>query len=313
MARMKPTVDKEFQQWLLDNGYTGNGQSGYQLRSEIEYAKGHDYVTAPVGMQTGTFSFARPEAKTYQEADVRQKYQQSLQQTAITNASKNAVHVTAPGQDIFSKKLAGMASGQFAPDDPSYQWRLQQGQQAVERSAAARGQLGSGNILTALTDYGQGAASQEYSAQFQRMLQGSQNVTQQYGAAYNALAQMMGQQTGQAQVGVQATGQALDYSMKNKQFNAQQDYLKNQEAGQAQALYDKQHPTGAAYWAQQEQAQPSYANQPMTSYQPASSGQMQSYYASDPGMQSGSGYMTNNSTGATVSFGGGDASGGFGG
>lgn len=56
----------------------------------------------------------------------------------------------------------------FSEDDPSYQWRLQQGQQAVERSAAARGGLNSGATLKALTRYAQGAASQEYQAAFDR-------------------------------------------------------------------------------------------------------------------------------------------------
>ena len=48
--------------------------------------------------------------------------------------------------------------------DPSYQFRFNQGRQALERSAAARGTLFGGNTLQALTDYGQQAASQEYAA-----------------------------------------------------------------------------------------------------------------------------------------------------
>lgn len=47
----------------------------------------------------------------------------------------------------------------------AYKFRLGQGQQAVERSAAAKGMTGSGNTLAALTDYGQGQASQEYGNQ----------------------------------------------------------------------------------------------------------------------------------------------------
>lgn len=55
--------------------------------------------------------------------------------------------------------------------DPSYQWRLNQGLESVENSAAARGGALSGNALRAITDYGQGAASQEYNNEFQRWLQ----------------------------------------------------------------------------------------------------------------------------------------------
>ena len=46
--------------------------------------------------------------------------------------------------------------------DPSYQFRLQQGQGVLENSAAARGGMLSGNALRALSDYGQNTASQEY-------------------------------------------------------------------------------------------------------------------------------------------------------
>lgn len=52
--------------------------------------------------------------------------------------------------------------------DPSYQWRLQQGQQALERSAAARGGLLSGRAAKDTMNYAQGAASQEYGNAFNR-------------------------------------------------------------------------------------------------------------------------------------------------
>jgi hypothetical protein len=45
---------------------------------------------------------------------------------------------------------------------PGYQFRQQQGQQAVERSAAAKGGLFSGAAGKALTNYGQNTASQEF-------------------------------------------------------------------------------------------------------------------------------------------------------
>lgn len=52
--------------------------------------------------------------------------------------------------------------------DPGYQWRLQQGQQALERSAAARGGLLSGRAAKDMTAYSQGAASQEYGNAYNR-------------------------------------------------------------------------------------------------------------------------------------------------
>ena len=58
----------------------------------------------------------------------------------------------------------------FSESDPSYQWRLQQGEKALQRSAAARGGLASGNTLRSLMGYGQGMASQEYAAEHARWL-----------------------------------------------------------------------------------------------------------------------------------------------
>ena len=45
---------------------------------------------------------------------------------------------------------------------PGYQFAYNQGLEAVNRTAAAKGQLGSGNRLYDLTKYGQGLASQTY-------------------------------------------------------------------------------------------------------------------------------------------------------
>ena len=60
-------------------------------------------------------------------------------------------------------------SDNFA-EDPSYQWRFDQGQKALDRSAASKGMLLSGAQGKALQDYGQGAASQEYASWYNRLL-----------------------------------------------------------------------------------------------------------------------------------------------
>lgn len=51
---------------------------------------------------------------------------------------------------------------------PAYRFRLQEGQRALERSAAARGQLFSGATGRALTRFGQDLASTEYQNEFNR-------------------------------------------------------------------------------------------------------------------------------------------------
>jgi hypothetical protein len=104
----------------------------------------------------------------------------------VTDASGRAIAGvnTATGQanqylDPYStagtgatQKLSDLASQQFqfSQDDPSYQWRLQQGQQALERSASAAGGVTGGGFAKSLTRYAQGAASTEYQAAFDRFL-----------------------------------------------------------------------------------------------------------------------------------------------
>lgn len=54
--------------------------------------------------------------------------------------------------------------------DPSYQFRLQQGVNALDMSAAAKGRLLSGAQDKAITEYGQNLASEEYGNAFNRAL-----------------------------------------------------------------------------------------------------------------------------------------------
>lgn len=59
-------------------------------------------------------------------------------------------------------------------NDPGYAFRLQQGQQALQRGAAAGGGAFSGGTLAALTRYGQDYASNEYQNVYNRALTGYQ-------------------------------------------------------------------------------------------------------------------------------------------
>jgi len=93
----------------------------------------------------------------------RQIYEQNrADQTPFREAGVNALG-----------KLQGMADyqkfgmNQFT-QDPGYAFRLQQGQKALDASAAARGGLISGNALRAAQGYGQEMASQEYQNAFNR-------------------------------------------------------------------------------------------------------------------------------------------------
>ena len=79
---------------------------------------------------------------------------------------------------------------------PGYQFRLQEGQDVLEHSAAARGNLLTGATAEALTRYGQDYASGEYSNVYNRALteyQQNYNIFQQNQAnQFNRLASMSG-------------------------------------------------------------------------------------------------------------------------
>ena len=86
----------------------------------------------------------------------------------------------------------GLAGGKFDTTNPAYQFQLQQGQRALDSSAAARGMGYSGAQMKASQQYGQGLASQEYDKQYNR-------ASSEFGDYYNRLA-------GLAQGGQQAAG-----------------------------------------------------------------------------------------------------------
>ena len=72
--------------------------------------------------------------------------------------------------------------------DPSYKFRFGEGERAVEQSAAGRGVLRTGGTLKDIANYGQNAASQEYSNIFKRATDvhnmGLQQALGTYGTNY---------------------------------------------------------------------------------------------------------------------------------
>ena len=93
----------------------------------------------------------------------------------------------------FDSYLAskGLAGGKFDTNNPAYQFQLKQGQQALDRSSAARGMGYSGAQMKAAQESGQGMASQQYDKEYNR-------ASGEFGDYYNRLA-------GLAQGGQQAT------------------------------------------------------------------------------------------------------------
>ncbi len=76
--------------------------------------------------------------------------------------------------------------------DPGYQFRIDQGNQGINNSAAARGNLLSGATMKALAKYNSGEASQEYGNAFNRFQGTQQQAGNALGAAQGAFNQNRG-------------------------------------------------------------------------------------------------------------------------
>jgi hypothetical protein len=87
-------------------------------------------------------------------------------------------------------------------EDPGYQFRLQQGTNAVQNSAAAKGSGLSGATLKALQRYGQGFASNEYNTGYNRAYQNFSDAYNRQATEQNA---RYGRQAGMANIGVNAS------------------------------------------------------------------------------------------------------------
>jgi len=122
-------------------------------------------------------------------------------QKALDDVYKQAMGLTQPYREAGTTAVGGLqdlAAGPdftFNEDDPSYQFRLQEGLKALQRNKAVRGMLTSGSALKGITNYAGGAASQEYQAAFDRFQQNRNYRTSVLGAL--------------AGYGLTGTGQAL--------------------------------------------------------------------------------------------------------
>ena len=98
----------------------------------------------------------------------RQMYEEGVaRQKPFYEAGVNALPGYLQGIGQGGDLVRGFTMGDYEAD-PGYAFRFEQGQKALERSAAARGGLLSGNTGGALQKYGQGMASQEYSNAYNR-------------------------------------------------------------------------------------------------------------------------------------------------
>lgn len=105
--------------------------------------------------------------------------------------------------------LNGQSSTAALQQDPSYQFRLNQGLDSVQSSAAGQGSLLSGATLKALNNYASDYASTEYGNAYNRLLGVSQmgeNAAAQVGNTGTSVAQSVANNT---MAGANATAQGI--------------------------------------------------------------------------------------------------------
>lgn len=132
-------------------------------------------------------------------------------QAALLRSNPQALKVSAGqqagGQQAGSTPAGSLWNNFSANDfqtDPGYDFRLQQGSQALDRSAAAKGGLFSGGTLKDLTDYNQNFASNEYQNAYNRF-QTNRNTQFNQLASVAGLGQTAAGQT--AQLGANTANQ----------------------------------------------------------------------------------------------------------
>jgi hypothetical protein len=158
----------------------------------------------------------------------------------------------------FSYAAFEAPTGQSMLSDPSYQFRLEQGQKALDASAANRGTLRTGSHLKDTIGYGQNFASQEYGNIFNRAAEqygmNRGNAQQNYAMNEANRASTYGTNYGTAKdiYGINASGQLGAYNTNRE--NAQDAYQSQYKT--AQDLYQSNYKSAQdQYNAQQRTAE----------------------------------------------------------
>lgn len=157
-----------------------------------------------------------------------QREQQAAAQAAQARLEPYQEQGTYATEQIREGLDTGTLGGSFQPtdlaSDPAYQFRLDQGQQALDRQLGAGGNLYSGQAIKERERYAQGLASQEYDDAYNRWLKTQQN-------RYDMLG-------GQQRVGYGAAGGVADIDLQQGDMaeDATMARRRAQDEGTAMAL-----------------------------------------------------------------------------
>lgn len=126
-----------------------------------------------------SMAFTPPDPFTYAEYEAAQPFSY-----ADYEAAQPFSYADYEAPQPFAYEAFEAPTGTSMLSDPSYQFRLQEGQRALENSAAAKGLTRTGAQMKGLQDYSQQFASQEYGNLYNRAQQqygqNRENATQQY-------------------------------------------------------------------------------------------------------------------------------------
>lgn len=122
------------------------------------------------------FSGGQSTASRVDEAGLNAAVQQRLQeQQTQRQAAEEAARKAAESDPAFGSLLRRFTMDDYQ-EDPGYQFRLQQGEQAINRAAAAAGRYDSGRALKDLGEFNSGMASQEFGNAYNRWNNDQTNI-----------------------------------------------------------------------------------------------------------------------------------------
>lgn len=143
------------------------------------------------GMNIGLSDLAKPLMGYYSYKNDKDILNQAID--AQMNSQNALMQQFAPYGEAglaAQKQLADSLAAGFTPgdlaSDPGYQFRLEQGSKALNRSLASQGMANSGRAIKAAQEYGQGLAANEYAEAYRRWLQGLAPLQQQANQGYSA-------------------------------------------------------------------------------------------------------------------------------
>lgn len=204
--------------------------------SKMAGGKVFEFLIPAAASLIGTGMAARSAEKGAAAEREQQQKALDLQQRMYEEGIARQKPFLETGTEFFNRLAALQRGGpgaaqEFLQMDPGYGFRMSEGLKALERGAAARGGLISGNALRAAQRFGQDLASQEFGAAYNRLAGLAQvgpsaagvmnTLGQNYAGGASNIYGAMGQTAGQSQL---ARGSLYNRALNDISYMAGQYY-----------------------------------------------------------------------------------------